>query len=292
MSITITGDLADTFGKVQVNSTDRITMTNSGYTTINSNASLRVPTGTTAQRPASPVAGDTRYNTTNTALELYNGTAWKTVGALDGSTSALAAPNAVYLRDVAGIQTNGTYWITVNGTPTQIYCNFTVAGGGWMSFASAPGSGNWFGGDTGNLTSWVNLSYSFGTYSSAGSIGNYWRNYNGQSVTELLFLTGNGTFWIRFPLTYITAGAPGDGVFTTNVFTSNNFPDNSKAANTTVSILNRTGGGSIGEDPWIIAANEHQSAESATDYTFWGESGTSGHQNFKNANAGIIVFVR
>jgi hypothetical protein len=34
------------------------------------------PTGTTAQRPSSPVAGTTRYNTTFSAYEIYNGTAW------------------------------------------------------------------------------------------------------------------------------------------------------------------------------------------------------------------------
>ena len=32
--------------------------------------------GTTAQRPGSPVSGDTRYNTTDNKLEFYNGTDW------------------------------------------------------------------------------------------------------------------------------------------------------------------------------------------------------------------------
>lgn len=41
-----------------------------------------IPVGTTAQRPASPVTGQLRYNTTTTKLEYYNGSAWK---ATDGS---------------------------------------------------------------------------------------------------------------------------------------------------------------------------------------------------------------
>ena len=38
--------------------------------------------GTTAQRPASPVTGQLRFNTTTVKLEYYNGSAWK---ATDGS---------------------------------------------------------------------------------------------------------------------------------------------------------------------------------------------------------------
>jgi len=286
MSIGLSGDLAGTFGSIQYGGTDKITINaTNGEILLAGTSALKVPVGTTAQRPASPVAGDTRYNTTNTAMEFYNGTSWRTVGALDGSSSALAAPNAVYLRDVAGVTQNGTYWITVNGTPTQIYCNFTTAGGGWMSFASAPGSGNFFGGDTGLATSWTGLSYSFGTYSSAGSIGNYWRNYSAQSVTQLLFLTGNGTYWISFPISHVV-GTP-TTAYTSGVTTSNNFPVDSNAYNTTITVMHRSP--NLGEDPWINAGNDHAIGN---DYMFWGENNTTGHLPFKNANGGIIAFVR
>ena len=42
----------------------------------------QLPVGTTAQRPASPVTGQMRMNTTTAKLEYYNGSAWK---ATDGS---------------------------------------------------------------------------------------------------------------------------------------------------------------------------------------------------------------
>ena len=42
----------------------------------------QLPVGTTAQRPASPVTGMMRVNTTTVKLEYYNGSAWK---ATDGS---------------------------------------------------------------------------------------------------------------------------------------------------------------------------------------------------------------
>lgn len=35
-----------------------------------------LPVGTTAQRPASPVAGQIRFNTTTSRVEVYNGTSW------------------------------------------------------------------------------------------------------------------------------------------------------------------------------------------------------------------------
>lgn len=43
---------------------------------------LFLPVGTTAQRPASPVTGQLRYNSTTVKAEYWNGSAWK---ATDGS---------------------------------------------------------------------------------------------------------------------------------------------------------------------------------------------------------------
>jgi hypothetical protein len=37
---------------------------------------LFLPAGTTAQRPASPVTGQIRFNTTTGLVETYNGTSW------------------------------------------------------------------------------------------------------------------------------------------------------------------------------------------------------------------------
>lgn len=41
-----------------------------------STGGLYLPTGTTAQRPASPVTGQMRFNTTTGSVETYNGTSW------------------------------------------------------------------------------------------------------------------------------------------------------------------------------------------------------------------------
>jgi len=45
-------------------------------TTIDDTGFLRLPVGTTAQRPGSPATGQLRYNTDENAIELYNGSDW------------------------------------------------------------------------------------------------------------------------------------------------------------------------------------------------------------------------
>ena len=45
-------------------------------TNINDTGFLKLPVGTTAQRPGTPTNGMTRINTDNNSLEVYNGTTW------------------------------------------------------------------------------------------------------------------------------------------------------------------------------------------------------------------------
>jgi hypothetical protein len=49
---------------------------------INGTGAVRVASGTTAQRPASPIAGSFRFNTTTNTLEVFNGTEWITTAAV------------------------------------------------------------------------------------------------------------------------------------------------------------------------------------------------------------------
>lgn len=56
---------------------------------------------------------------------------------LDGSTEALAAPSALFIKQATGTTTNGNYWIRPLGAPAaqRVYCvmnNQIGDGGGWM----------------------------------------------------------------------------------------------------------------------------------------------------------------
>jgi len=188
--------------------------------------------------------------------------------------------------DIPAGSPEGTYKIDINNVPTDLFCDLTTAGGGWMSFASVPSSGNWFDGNTVEFKSsgWSStMSYSWGTYSSSGAIGNYWRDFSQQSVTEVLFKTGNGQYWFVIKLTDVHGG----GGTVDMVASSGNFGGNTQAT-----IFWRD---NAMEDPWINPTSGH----SAT-YMMWGENGNNDagtynnnyHVDFKNANGGILAFVR
>ena len=49
-------------------------------------SALRLPVGTTAQRPSSPTTGDIRFNSTTTEAEIFNGSIFTTVGGGAGAT--------------------------------------------------------------------------------------------------------------------------------------------------------------------------------------------------------------
>jgi hypothetical protein len=112
-------------------------------TTINDTGFIRFPVGTTAQRPGSPTSGMTRFNTTTSVLEYYNGNTWVGIGLLDGSSQSTAAPNAEYIKNVTGTTSDGWYWIDAGGLgPDQFYCDMNYSGGGWtMVLANRGGNG-------------------------------------------------------------------------------------------------------------------------------------------------------
>ena len=61
--------------------------TDDGYVKFDGNVGFVLPKGTEAERPGTPVAGDTRWNTDSTAWEVYNGTEWISA---DGSGASQA----------------------------------------------------------------------------------------------------------------------------------------------------------------------------------------------------------
>ena len=59
-----------------------------------STGAFDVPAGTTAQRPGSPSTGYVRYNTTITAMEVWNGSAWKGFAAPGPTISSISPTTA------------------------------------------------------------------------------------------------------------------------------------------------------------------------------------------------------
>jgi len=88
---------------------------------ISGTGSIKVPVGTTAQRNASPTAGDFRYNTTEGKFEGYT-TEWGEIGGGGGfTTAAHVANNAVVTLDLTAAQ---DHKVTATGI-----CTITCTGG-------------------------------------------------------------------------------------------------------------------------------------------------------------------
>jgi hypothetical protein len=86
-------------------------------TTFSYTSAVKIPVGTTAQRPATPVAGDLRFNSTITDAEVYNGSNWSSIsqpkvyvifGTATGATGG--GENMVYQTPVLTVP-SGETWI-------------------------------------------------------------------------------------------------------------------------------------------------------------------------------------
>ncbi len=104
----------------------------------NSNTRSKLATGTTAQRPGSPVNGDQRLNTTGPHIEAYYNGQWFPYGKFKDGLSAITAVNSGQeLVDLVPGATAGTYWVNPGGTNTaiQMYVDVTADGGGYDFYA-------------------------------------------------------------------------------------------------------------------------------------------------------------
>ena len=111
-------------------------LTNASSDGTTSTGAINLPAGTTAQRPATSSRGQLRYNTTTGAPEYYSGTAWQTIGALDGTSSGKAALKSTDILLYNPAAPTGWYWLAINGVPTQVYVDNVFSGGGWVLVAT------------------------------------------------------------------------------------------------------------------------------------------------------------
>jgi hypothetical protein len=94
---------------------------------------IRVPVGTSADRPTAPINGQLRYNTTANVMEMYVNSAWATLGVVglvtitkdtftgDGSTTAYTMSISVanvqdIIVHVGNVHQNPDVAYTVSGT--------------------------------------------------------------------------------------------------------------------------------------------------------------------------------
>jgi hypothetical protein len=185
-------------------------------TLINDTGFLQLPSGTTAQRPASPTAGMVRFNTTTSSTEWYDGVhgAWFPTGvvppAATGGTITNITQGGVNYR-VHSFTTTGTNTFTVTRGGQAEF--LIVAGGGGGGRGSNYGGG---GGAGGVLQGFSLLS--LGSYNifvgagGAGATASLTRGTNGQSSSALGFTSiGGGGGGAQGGITQGISGGSGGG---------------------------------------------------------------------------------
>jgi len=135
-----------------VSGTTTITLPATSGTTVladSSTGGAYIPTGTTAQRPTSPVNGMTRYNTTTGQLEAYN-----TVGGWVNAGTAGNIYTVSYLV-VAGGGGGGNYYGGGGGAGGYLTSTTSLTSG--TTYSVTVGAGGAFAPSTGTGSSGSNL---------------------------------------------------------------------------------------------------------------------------------------
>ena len=101
--------------------------------------SQKIPVGTTAQRPSTPVAGMIRFNTDNTNLEFYNGSKWSIVlGDCSASGGVVTKVNGYCVHTFT---TSGTFTVANAGNVEILVVAGGGGGGGSQAGYQAGGGG-------------------------------------------------------------------------------------------------------------------------------------------------------
>lgn len=104
-------------------------------TTVSDTGFIRLPVGTTAQRPASPTNGMMRHNSSTTSLEMYSNGSWLTVASSIVTTGLLVWLDAGNASSYPG---SGTTWSDLSGNGNNATllngAAYSATGGGSISF--------------------------------------------------------------------------------------------------------------------------------------------------------------
>ena len=96
---------------------ERITTSSGGTLTINTNGSIRIPVGNTAQRPGTAATGQIRFNSQLNRFEGYNGAAWKNIGGvIDADQDTYIEVDNPLDNDTIKFFTDGTERVSIDNT--------------------------------------------------------------------------------------------------------------------------------------------------------------------------------
>jgi hypothetical protein len=214
---------------------------------------VRLPSGTTGTRPATPVNGDLRYNSTIPALEAYVNSAWVSVGAGGGqllgtySTGTAVTNYSVVFTGAAGSAPSLSGSTLTLASNTAYVVVETWGGGGGGAGGTASGS--------------------TGTYNGVGGGG------GGGGYAQKLITSPSGTYYF----TVGSSGAAGAAGVNGSTGGSTCFGTNSTACTSATLAGFGGGGGYHGSDsPAIQGAGGSGGTSSGGDVNLTGSGGAAG----------------
>ncbi len=114
--------------------------------TINDTGFIGLPSGTLAERPASPVTGYTRFNTTLGVVEYYNGTFWIDPSTERAAEGPIITTNTLFHVDAAkpsSYAKNRNLWYDISGNGRHFQLSgttsFDTSNNGSINFGAAAG---------------------------------------------------------------------------------------------------------------------------------------------------------
>jgi len=150
-NITVDGN---TISSTNTNGNITIDPDGNGKIILASNTGVVLPSGTTAQRDGTPTAGELRWNTSNTQTEVYNGSSWVAVGAVNTITSdEFNGDGSTVVFTLSESSSTDAAIVSINGTLQEAGVAYTISGTS-LTFSEAPATGdrvqvrNFFSGQT------------------------------------------------------------------------------------------------------------------------------------------------
>jgi hypothetical protein len=147
------GGASSSLGNITAEDTTLSTPTNShlildpqgtGIVKIDSTSSMKLPYGTTAQRPSSPDEGEIRYNSTLDQVEVYKNGAWERVGDPDSAiltNDTFDGDNTDTTFTLSNSASTNAVIVTLNGVVQVPTTDYSVSGT-TLTFTTAPAVGD------------------------------------------------------------------------------------------------------------------------------------------------------
>ena len=190
-----------------------------GYVKVDASSGIIVPVGSTLERPTGQT-GMMRFNTTTSLMEVYNGSAWVNVGAVNTiSTDEFDGDDTTTSFSLSRTSTTASLILSINGTIQEATNTYSVSGT-TLTFNEAPATGdkiqarNFFSAQTVEVKS----SNSFTIYTGNGST-----IFNASSGNRYAVSTSSGTATVNLPSSPTTGDsiefADASGAFATNNLT-------------------------------------------------------------------------